>query len=75
MSRIVDVVEIIHHEFDLVFVGDSRCKGLELKLFDLLGFAVTNTLDDSIKILLLLIMEVGAHLVRVPSWISHTKCR
>lgn len=51
MSCIVHIIQVVHHEFDLVFVGDCSCECLELQFLDLLNLAVTDTLNYCVKIL------------------------
>lgn len=54
MSGVINVVQVIHNELDLVLVGNSSSESLELQFLNLLGFAVTDTFNDGIKILCIL---------------------
>ena len=54
MSGVINVVQVIHNELDLVLVGNSSSESLELQFLNLLGFAVTYTFNDGIKILCIL---------------------
>ena len=46
MRRVIDIVEIVHHEFYLVLVGDGSGESLELQFLDLLDFSITYAFDD-----------------------------
>lgn len=54
MSGVINVVQVIHNELNLVLVGNGSGESLELQFLNLLGFAVTDTLNDGIKILCIL---------------------
>lgn len=78
MSCVVDVVEVIHYEFDLIFVGDGSSEGLELELLHLLRFTVTDRFDHGIEVFLVLRRDVDWLLIGVlvtwtSSWITDSK--
>ena len=54
MSGVINVVEVINNELDLVLMSDGGGESLELQFLNLLGFAVTDTFNDGIKILCIL---------------------
>ena len=54
MLRIVDVVEVINDKPDLLLVRDGSRERLELELLDALRVTMTDGLDDSIQLFLLL---------------------
>ena len=51
VRRVVHIVEVVHDELYLVLVGYGCCEGLELEFFNLLDFAVTDTLNDGEEVL------------------------
>ena len=64
MGGVVDVVHVVHDKLYLVFMVDCCCESLEYKLFYLQGFSIGDTLNDSIKIFLVLLLQITTLAIR-----------
>ena len=59
MGCVVYVVQVTYHKLHLILVSDGSCESLERQLFNLLGFAIGDGLDNGIKVFLVLRNDVN----------------